>query len=94
MSKLLIMTQVMENYGDAENPYWKMKGSGEYFVNGADSTEILAKVRSQIECDETMYREYVLGAVVVPDDYMTDFEKSQLEYEGKVIYPAKVLEIV
>jgi hypothetical protein len=28
---------------------------------------------------------------VVSDDYLTDFEKSQLDYEGKITYPARVL---
>jgi hypothetical protein len=25
----------------------------------------------------------------VADDYLTEFEKSQLEYEGKITYPAR-----
>jgi len=28
---------------------------------------------------------------VVADDYMTEYEQSQLEYEGRVIYPAVML---
>ena len=27
------------------------------------------------------------------DDYVTDFERSQLEYEGSIQYPARVLEL-
>jgi hypothetical protein len=30
--KLLLETQYMENYGDEERPYWKMKGGYEYIV--------------------------------------------------------------
>jgi len=32
MAKLLIQTQVYENYGDADKPYWKAKGGGDYVV--------------------------------------------------------------
>jgi hypothetical protein len=28
---------------------------------------------------------------VVADDYLTEFEQSQLEYEGRITYPATVL---
>jgi hypothetical protein len=31
---------------------------------------------------------------VVADDYMTEFEQDQLDYEGQIRYPAKVLEQV
>jgi len=41
-----------------------------------------------------MYEEYILGWEVVADDYTTDFEKSQLDFEGFVRYPTKVLELV
>jgi len=32
MAKLLIVTQVLENYGSEDNPWWKAKGSSEYVV--------------------------------------------------------------
>jgi hypothetical protein len=28
---------------------------------------------------------------MVEDNYLTDFEKSQLEYDGKIVYPTRVL---
>lgn len=98
MSKLMITTQYRENYGSEEQPYWKFKGGSEYFianVNECDMIDVIVdRVRPQIEISNPMCQEYILGYEIVADDYMTEFERSQLEYEGKVTYPAKILEIV
>ena len=94
MAKLLITTQVYENYGSADEPYWKPKGGSDYVVkkiNVNKVTETVMGLRSQIECDNEFYREYILGWEVVANDYLTEFEQSQLEYEGKITYPAKEL---
>jgi hypothetical protein len=94
MAKLLITTQVYENYGTADEPYWKPKGGSDYVVkkiNVNKVTETVMALRSQIECDNEFYREYILGWEVVANDYLTEFEKDQLEYEGKIRYPAKEL---
>lgn len=92
MSKLLITTQVYENYGDADKPYWKAKGGGDYVIKKFKDfnkvTETVMAVRSQIEQDNEYFREYIIGWEVVADDYLTEFERSQLEYEGKISYPA------
>jgi hypothetical protein len=48
-------------------------------------------LRPQIECDNEFYSEYILGWEVVANDYLTEFEKSQLEYDGRIVYPAKEL---
>jgi hypothetical protein len=39
------------------------------------------------------FEETVIGWEVVADDYLTEFEQSQLEYEGRIVYPATELEI-
>ena len=96
MAKLLITTQMQENYGDAEKPYWKFKGGCDYVVKKfkggmADATLAIMALRSQVECDNELFREHIIDFSIVADDYMTDFEKSQLEYEGKITYPAKEL---
>ena len=95
MSKLLIQTQVYENYGDAVQPYWKPKGGADYVVKKFKDynkvTETVMALRSQIEQDNEYYREHIINFEVVADDYMTDFEKDQWEYEGKITYPAKEL---
>jgi hypothetical protein len=94
MAKLLITTQVYENYGSADEPYWKPKGGSDYVVkkiNVNKVTETVMGLRPQIECDNEFYREYILGWEVVANDYLTEFEKSQLEYDGRIVYPAKEL---
>jgi hypothetical protein len=96
MSKLLITTQVYENYGDANKPYWKAKGGGDYVIKNIDVngvTETVLAVRPQIEQDNEYFREYLIGWEVVANDYLTDFERSQLEYEGVIRFPAKELEL-
>ncbi len=91
MSKLLITTQVYENYGDADQPYWKPKGGVDYVVKNIDvnrASDIVNLVSGEIECDNEMFREHVIGWEVVADDYLTDFERSQLEYEGRITFRA------
>ena len=94
MAKLLIQTQVYENYGDADKPYWKPKGGSDYVVkkiNVNKVTETVMGLRSQIECDNEFYRESIINFEVVANDYLTEFEQSQLDYEGSIRYPAKEL---
>ena len=98
--KLYIWTQCRENYGTAEQPYWKFKGGIDYFVpmgksvSDSKATDLVMAYREDIEVAHPMYEEYILGWEVVADDYMTDFEKSQLDFEGQIRYPTKVLETV
>jgi hypothetical protein len=95
MSKLYIFTQDQENYGDEANPHWKMKGGEDFFVpnfSGDETTAVMA-LRSQIEEDNPYFRRQIIGWNIVANDYMTDFEQSQLEYEGTITYPAKILEL-
>ena len=96
MAKLLITTQTYENYGTADEPYWKPKGGSDYVVKkfrGGDeaATTAIMGLRSQIECDNEGYREYILGWEIVSDKYLTEFEQSQLDYEGQIRFPAKEL---
>ena len=100
MAKLLISTQVYENYGAhdwegvGECPqYWKAKGGSDYVVKKfkGDATTAVMCLRSQIECDNEHIRESIIDFRVVPDNYLTEFEQSQLEYEGRVTYGPKEL---
>lgn len=97
MSKLMISTQYCENYGSPDEPYWKFKGGNEYFVanvNECDMIDVIVdRVRDQVEYANDMSTEYILDVEIVADNYMTDFERSQLEYEGTIQFPAKVLEV-
>ena len=102
MAKLLITTQVYENYGAhdwdgvGECPsYWKAKGGNDYVVKKFKDinrvTETVMALRGQIECDDRFYRETIIGWEIVANDYLTEFEQSQLDYEGSIRYPAKEL---
>jgi hypothetical protein len=100
MAKLLITTQVYENYGahdwDGKNEcpqYWKAKGGNDYVVKKfkGDVTMATMCLRAQIECDNDHFRETVIDFRLVKDDYLTEFEQSQLEYEGKIRYASKEL---
>ena len=94
MAKLLIQTQVYENYGSADEPYWKAKGGSDYVVkkiNVNKVTETVMGLRGQIEQDNEFCTETIIGWEVVANDYLTEFEQSQLDYEGKITYPAKEL---
>ena len=96
--KILIATQYCENYGSHDEPYWKFKGGSEYFIEGVDPLKVapgllVDKVRGKIEYSNPMSEEYILDWELVADDYMTEFERDQLEFEGQVRFPAKVLEV-
>jgi hypothetical protein len=100
MSKLLITTQVYENYGahdwdgEGECPqYWKAKGGNDYVVKRfkGDATVAVMALRGQIEEDNLHFREQIIDFRIVKDDYLTEFEQSQLDYEGKITYAAREL---
>ncbi len=103
--KLLITTQVYENYAWDENgklgigvdAYWKPKGGNDYVVknfkggNEAATMAVMA-LREKIECDNVAYREVIVDWKIVADDYLTEYERDQLEYDGKIMFPATELE--
>ncbi len=105
MAKLLISTQYQENYGahdwDGEGQcpqYWKFKGGSEYVIENfkggqAEATMAIMAVRNDIEVSNDYVREQIVGWDIVPNNHLTDFERSQLEYEGRITYPAKVLKL-
>ena len=104
MSKLIIATQYCENYGTEEDPYWKMKGGMEYVVSGLDFDadyewaaervdQIIFKIRDRVEISNAVSEEYILGWEIVADDHLTEYERVQLEYDGKIQFPAKELSI-
>ena len=82
--------------------HWKFKGGNDYMVP-VDTVKtgeffnkkcqmIVDSVRGQIEENSDYYRETILGWTLVADDFLTEFEQSQLEYDGAIVYPARVLE--
>lgn len=104
--KLLITTQVYENYawredgslGVGDAAYWKAKGGNDYVITkfkGGDeaATKMVMAVRDRIEESNDGFREHIVDWVVVADDYLTKFERDQLEYEGKITFPATELTV-
>jgi len=103
--QLLITTQTSENYGahdwDGEGAcpqYWKFKGGmdykydlGEHGRSEEALAELVTALRPQIEEDNEYYRNFIMGWTVVADDYLTEFEQSQLDYDGAITYPATQL---
>ena len=99
--KLLITTQVRENYGAhdwdgvGECPqYWKSKGGNEYVLrdfNGSDGQAEYAvnELRDQFESNNDYFHEYALSWEIVADDFLTEFEHDQLECDGEIRWPAK-----
>ncbi len=97
MSKLLIQTQVYENYawredgslGVGDEAYWKAKGGSDYVVKNIDpnrAADIVNAVSGQIEQDNEAFREHIISWEVVADDHLTWFEQSQLDYEGRITH--------
>ena len=100
--KLLITTQNYENYGAhdwdgvGECPqYWKAKGGSDYvvknFTDFNNTTETVMALRGQIEENSEYYRSNIIDWEVVADDYLTEFEQMQLDYDGEIRFFAKEL---
>jgi hypothetical protein len=98
---LVIRTQFMENYGahdwdgEGECPqYWKMKGGSEYKVTNIplniDYQEVVSM--ANVEKNNEYVREYILDWSIEDDSYQSWFEKSQMEYDGKVVCPEPTVE--
>lgn len=102
MAILVISTQVYENYGahtwdgkGACPQYWKAKGGHEYKVLNIDvnrAKEIFELVRARCEEDNDYYQEQVIDWFVESDEWMSWFEKSQLEWEGKITCPEPTID--
>lgn len=102
--KAIFTTQVYENYairedgsiGTGADAYFKAKGGDEYVVLNVDKSKmsrILAEVRAKVEVSNDYFRETVVDFQLVEDDYLTEYERSQLEYDGCIVYSPKELEM-
>jgi hypothetical protein len=80
MAMIVIQTQIFENYGEENDPYWKAKGGCEYKIRNiplnTDYEEIISI--ANIETNNAFLQEYIL--------------KSQLEYDGSITYPEPSVE--
>jgi hypothetical protein len=94
---IVIQTQYRENYGTADEPYWKSKGGSEYKVTNVpdmseeEVTEMVMSLRDRIEYNETFSEEYVIDWFTAPEDYLSWFEKSQLEFDGQINHKEPVI---
>jgi len=97
---LVIRTQYMENYGAHDwdgtgdcPQYWKAKGGSEYKVTGVPLNIDYAAVveMADVERSNDYVEEYIIDWGIEADDYLSEFERSQLEYEGEITYPEPTL---
>jgi len=97
---LVIQTQDYENYaahGGFDGTFrWKAKGGSEFKVThipaNVDLAEIVEMVRADIERNDEYFQTTIIGYGVEADDYLSCFEKSQLEYEGAIRFPEPEIE--
>ncbi len=97
---LVIQTQDYENYaahqGFNGEFYWKAKGGSEFKVTnipqGVDPDEVVELVRSEIEQDNPYFQTTIIGYGLESDDYLSWFEKSQLEYDGEIQFKEPVID--
>ena len=93
---LVIETQRYENYGTETDPYWKAKGGSEYKILGVptdvDLDEVVTLVRGDIEKSNDYVQETILGYGLEADDWLSGFERSQLEYDGDIEFPEPFIE--
>ena len=95
---ILVQTQTIENYGldcESDKPYWKFKGGEEYLVFGTSDrpANAVALVAALCMNNSKAYKEYPIGYEIVDADHQTDFEKSQLDHEDEIKYPARRIHI-
>jgi hypothetical protein len=92
----LVSTQTLENYGahdkdgrfSSGNAHWKFKGGNDYIITGVKNIQdavafVAAKCSNNIG-----FKEFPVQWEEVSADYQTTSEKQQLEYDGRIAYPA------
>ena len=90
---LVLRTQYQENYGTAEDPYWKNKGGQEFKVKNLPTNlteqemlEVVDNLLPQVQYENEYQIQYLLDWSVEDDSYLSWFEKSQLEYDGEITF--------
>ena len=97
MVMLVIRTQIHENYGahdwdgTGECPqYWKAKGGTEYNILDVplniNYNEFVKFALTGIETDTDYFNEYMVDWTVEEDNYLSWFERSQLQFDGAIVY--------
>lgn len=102
--KAIFYTQVYENYafredgsiGTGADAYFKPKGGDEYVVLNVDRkqmSKILEEVKAKVEVSNDYFKETVVDFELVEDDFLTSYEREQLEYDGSIAFSPKELEM-
>ena len=91
---LVISTQYRENYGTPEAPYWKMKGGFCYKIINAPIGMNISEIARicNIEYKNDMSEEYIICWSHQDDEWLSEFEKEQLEYDGEIRYPEPLID--
>jgi hypothetical protein len=97
---IVIATQDYENYaahqGFTGDFYWKAKGGSEFKIvsvpQNVDIDEVVEMARDGIERNDEYFQTNILGYDLKSDDYLSWFEKSQLDYEGSITFKEPVIE--
>jgi hypothetical protein len=75
---LVITTQYSENYGNADQPYWKAKGSCDYKIKNiptnlpGEQYENIVRL-AEFDYSNDFSEEYVIGWDIRDDEYHPDF---------------------
>jgi len=91
--KLVIVTQIKENYGahtwdgKGECPqYWKFKGGETYIVedfqfeSSEQAKAVVDSLETHITQSNEYFQEWIINWSVESDDFVSDYENSQIEY--------------
>lgn len=85
--------------------YWKFKGGSEYIIEdvqqhvklndffGKKCEMIVDSIRPKIEHKSEYAEEYILGWSIEEDSYMSEFEQSQMKYDGVITHKEPRLDI-
>ena len=99
---LVVEFQTLENYGaHAEdgkgvngNAHWKFKGGSTVIVQNMDNVQNALALAAALKMTNGIgWKEFPIKWEVVGNDYVTDFEKFQVEDGGKVKFPATRLDM-
>ena len=102
METFFVTTQTLENYGFhcesgkfADNhAYWKFKNGSDYIITGVDRLQDAVAFVAAITMENGIgYKEFPCHFEQVPHDYQTEYEKSQLNCDGEITYPAKRIDV-
>ena len=101
---IVIETQRYENYawnpdgtiGTGPDAYWKAKGGSSYKItdvpSNVDLDEVVSMVRDSIEKNSDYIQDTIISYGMEKDNWLSWFERSQLEYDGEIQFPEPTIE--